>query len=363
MTREQLSHTPYVVILYKYIKEWQKQFQKPTTALPKTFKEKNQLRQQITKAMEEIRNHMHKQNGVAEESGDFSLENFEEAIKMVNTVLSPSGCIPISTETILVDSQVEQLERMISEKKNLNNTDFWLLVRSLKVFLEQNQNRLPVRSRIPDMISDSNRYIELQNVYRNKARDDRDSLRDILKEICLLNGYSIEKISENTLKTFCSNCHCLRLVRTLPIFQELEIDQHEDRALHLQNMVNSRCIDGNPEIEDLLIFFIMLRSVSRFYTTYTRYPGSDQVESDVLTLKNNFNQILTEFGCSASFPSKDDYLHEMCRYGGSELHSVSAFVAGAAAHEAIKLITSQYKPLDNLFVYSAIDSASSQYKW
>jgi amyloid beta precursor protein binding protein 1 len=42
------------------------------------------------------------------------------------------------------------------------------------------------------------------------------------------------------------------------------------------------------------------------------------------------------------------------RYGASELHAIAAFVGGVAAQEAVKLITHQYLPLNNTFVYNGI---------
>lgn len=50
---------------------------------------------------------------------------------------------------------------------------------------------------------------------------------------------------------------------------------------------------------------------------------------------------------------KDDYVHELCRFGGAELHSVSATLGGLVAQEAVKFITHQYKPINNTFIYDA----------
>ncbi len=55
---------------------------------------------------------------------------------------------------------------------------------------------------------------------------------------------------------------------------------------------------------------------------------------------------------------RDDYVHEVCRYGGAELHAVAAIVGGCAAQEAIKLITKQCIPVNNLFIYNTMKSES-----
>ena len=68
---------------------------------------------------------------------------------------------------------------------------------------------------------------------------------------------------------------------------------------------------------------------------------------------------MNEWGCGPL--NKDDYLHAVCRFGGAELHSVSAFIGGCVAQEVIKFITRQYKPLNNTLIYDAITSTTSTY--
>ena len=54
--------------------------------------------------------------------------------------------------------------------------NFWFICRAVKDFVEAQGTGggacLPLRGTIPDMFSDSERYIQLQNVYREQADDD-----------------------------------------------------------------------------------------------------------------------------------------------------------------------------------------------
>lgn len=61
--------------------------------------------------------------------------------------------------------------------------------------------------------------------------------------------------------------------------------------------------------------------------------------------------MLGEWGCGPL--AKDDYVHEICRFGGAELHSVSAMIGGLVAQEAVKFITHQYVPINNTYIYDA----------
>jgi amyloid beta precursor protein binding protein 1 len=350
MKSEDVSHTPYLSIIYRYLKEWQVENNKNDDDLPANFAEKQRLKHLIGEGMNHVRECLQSKD----EARDYPLENFEEAIKAMNQVLVASKYIPPETKRVLEDAKA------VSSDYPSRNKEFWLLIRALREFLCQSNGRLPLRGSLPDMTSDTNRYIELQNIYTNKSREDRESLAAIVKEMCIQAGQSTETVSENTLKIFCHSCHCLRLTRTQPIYEEYELDKHSARAARLREVITRSSLDGDLETDDL-IFHLMIRSVCRFYTQYNRFPGSEQVESDVLTLKNVFQGLWAEFGCSRL--CKDDFIHEMCRYGGSELHSVSAFVAGSVAQEVIKLITNQYTPLNSLLIYNAITSVTTAYEW
>jgi amyloid beta precursor protein binding protein 1 len=79
------------------------------------------------------------------------------------------------------------------------------------------------------------------------------------------------------------------------------------------------------------------------------------VEPDIGRLKNCVSKVLADCysGLSATI-IKDDLVHEVCRYGGAEPHALAAFIGGCAAQEAIKLLTKQYVPVDNLFLFNAM---------
>ena len=71
------------------------------------------------------------------------------------------------------------------------------------------------------------------------------------------------------------------------------------------------------------------------------------------------NRLLTDWGCGPIV--KDDFIHEMCRYGASEVHSVAAYIGGCAAQEVIKIITAQYVPINNTHIYNAIAATSGTF--
>lgn len=52
------------------------------------------------------------------------------------------------------------------------------------------------------------------------------------------------------------------------------------------------------------------------------------------------------------------YICFRCRYGAAELHTISSFIGGAAAQEAIKVITKQFVPFNNTYIYNAMKQSS-----
>ena len=77
-----------------------------------------------------------------------------EAVKAVNTALNRTH-IPEKVQKILNDDQCTHLK-----EKN----PFWVIARAVKEFVNKEGNgALPLRGSLPDMTSDSQRYIALQN--------------------------------------------------------------------------------------------------------------------------------------------------------------------------------------------------------
>ncbi|RWS26649.1 NEDD8-activating enzyme E1 regulatory subunit-like protein [Leptotrombidium deliense] len=352
-SRKDIAHTPYLILLYKYLKQWQQEKGMSDDCLPSNYREKSELKSIINEAMKKLKTTKMSENEIERE---LELENFDEAMKAVNKMLVPSNYIPKETKQILEHSLVSDVI-----KKKTRNNQFWLLVKALVDFISnKNDGCLPLRGSIPDMTADSERYIKLQKIYVTKATEDVYSLQVCLQEACNTFGIPCE-VSDNILKKFCKNAHCLRVVETSSIASEFCVNYEttNETMTKLRQTLSTSDLNGDGGNE--LIFYLMLRSVMRFVTLYNRFPGADEVEADINLLKCCFKELLNEFGFQNL--SKDDFIHEMCRYGGCELSSVAAFIGGCAAHEVIKLIIGQYVPVNSTFIYNAMTSTTATYNW
>ncbi|EDL11219.1 amyloid beta precursor protein binding protein 1, partial [Mus musculus] len=327
---EDHSHTPWIVIIAKYLAQW---YNETNGRIPKSYKEKEDFRDLIRQGI------LKNENGAPEDE-----ENFEEAIKNVNTALNTTQ-IPSSIEDIFND------DRCINITKQ--TPTFWILARALKEFVaKEGQGNLPVRGTIPDMIADSNKYIKLQNVYREKAKKDAAAVGNHVAKLLQSVGQAPESISEKELKLLCSNSAFLRVVRCRSLAEEYGLD-----TVNKDEIISSM---DNPDNE--IVLYLMLRAVDRFHKQHGRYPGVSnyQVEEDIGKLKSCLTGFLQEYGLSVMV--KDDYVHEFCRYGAAEPHTIAAFLGGAAAQEVIKIITKQFVIFNNTYIYSGMSQTSATFQ-
>lgn len=314
------SKVPWVVVLYKYFKIWSREHE---NRIPDLYKEKLELREMI-------------RNGMTAEE-----ENYEEAIKAVNSAFG-AGRISLNIQEIFNDDACV----------NLNNKSqpFWIIARALKDFIRDNNNGyLPLPGILPDMTADTESYINLQNVYRQQSMQDSDNVYRRCQEIVKELGISNDIISEKTVRLYCREAAGISIVRGSQIADEYEKTNRF-----------SAIVQGLETPGSLMEHYVALRSFDKFQTEYGYIPGDCNVESDTARLKIVTSKLLNEWGCHNSL--SDDLIHELCRYGGAEIHSVSAFIGGCASHEVVKMITEQYKPIDNTFVFNAISTETGTFK-
>ncbi|KAI8115121.1 Nedd8-activating enzyme E1 regulatory subunit [Lucilia cuprina] len=309
------NKVPWLLVLNKYYKQWQLENNGKN---PSNYKEKSQIREMIRKDM----------------SNDE--ENYEEAIKAVNTAFT-GGSIPSNLKSIFEDEACRNL--------NKQSKPFWIMAKALKEFIEKDNNGiLPLSGVLPDMTSDTESYINLQNIYRQQAMQDADNVyrkcQAILKEL----GLPLDCITEKTVRLFCKESSGLTVIRGSKISDEYE---KNNRVL---SVIDDIDVQGT-----LTEHYIALRAYERFLTECGNIPGDCYVENDTARFKSVACKMLAEWGVTQATLS-DDMVHEVCHYGGGEVHTISAFIAGCAAQEVVKILTNQFKPVDNTFIYNGITS-------
>lgn len=210
LSDEDHGHVPYVALLLHYLEEWKKEHD---GQVPQNYKEKTAFRQMVSKATRTS-------NAAGAE------ENFEEAVGAVLKSLNPPE--PNSAVKEIFKSPECVTVRQDSAR-------FWVIAHAVSLFYSK-YGVLPVPGAVPDMKARSADYIELQNVYKSKARSD---LAEVLESVRSLerNANRSTLIEEKDVEAFCKNAAYIKLVRGRPL-QVVQGDgsvQWGDRAKSIGN--------------------------------------------------------------------------------------------------------------------------------
>lgn len=308
------SHVPFIVLLVKQLQKWRAEH---GGKAPETRDEKALFKEQLREGQHE------------------NETNFEEAIAAAFKAWTPFA-VPYEVQSVLDDPK--------ARNPTADSADFWLVVAAIARFVEKH-HVLPLLGSIPDMNADTNTYVALLQVYQEKAVADAAEVASIVRELA-----PTRTISDDYVRHVSRNSLFLRVLRIRSLAQEY--DPATANAAELGEALSDP--EGN------LPWYVVLRAVDRFYAAHGRLPGwtNDQVLADVPLLKEQVEGLLKELSLDTSLVS-EAVVHETCRFGGSELHNVASLMGGIASQEAIKVITAQWLPINNTFIYNGINSTTT----
>jgi len=327
------SHTPYLVLLYKYLQKWRDE---KKSDWPKSYAEKRQIRDMIRDG---IRSNEH---GVKEDE-----ENFEEAIKNCNSAFTSTRVPGEILEILQKSTHITHLNQLSN-----SNAKYWCLVKALKEFVDT-KGVLPIRGTLPDMFSDSKRYIELQNIYSDLAARDIQTMSELVAK-CVNNAQlPAGFVSSDEVKIFCKNSFFLRAIEGHSLQDEMV-----PKNSRLNEALEASFENGGE-------LYLVVRVLNRFCNS-GRYPFSEQSggqtedSNDMQRLRTLSEQLIQEMGVNVSVPS--NYFHELMRCKLDDIHVVASVLGGVCAQEVIKLITRQFVPVDNVLFFNAMNQTTNTLK-
>jgi amyloid beta precursor protein binding protein 1 len=294
------GHIPYIILLLHYLEDW-----KSTHAgnLPSTFKEKTQFRDLV-------------RDGARMNNTEGGEENFDEACAAVLKAINPpsvgSGCKDMFNMPACTD---------LTE----NSANFWIIANAIKTFYKQH-SVLPLPGSLPDMKARSADYISLQNVYKSKARAD---VFEVLQTV-----RAIEKglgrrtpVPEAEIEQFCKNAAHVKVLTGEPLIHTRLYKPEVIKALDAS-------FDDPSALEPHLtpIFLALVQT--------------DDIDEATKAALNKL--------------AKGNELKEAQRAKHAELHNIASLTGGQVAQEAIKLITRQYIPVNNLSLFDGIHNSRSE---
>lgn len=194
-------------------------------------------------------------------------------------------------------------------------------------------------------------YIQLQNIYKAKARKD---LAEVVEKVRSIEQESKRGIliDEREIEAFCKGAASVKLIKGRPIKTASKPSETD-----WEDTAKSLCQELGDETSLLPIYlgFIAYDSV---------YPR-DQ-ESMLSHCKETVQQLQKESGATidteAVMERVEKVVGELARGKEGELHNISALTGGMIAQEVIKAITKQYIPLDNTCVFDGIVSKAGVFR-
>ena len=238
---------------------------------------------------------------------------------------------------------------------------------------------LPLPGALPDMKAQSSDYIQLQNIYKSKARAD---LADVLTIVRKLEKELSRPtpIEEKEIEAFCKGAQFVKLIhgrpirvaeatgdinwsdRSKPLSQEasdptsllpiyfafLALDRHQDDLSRIQNLRNApdplkEITSGHRIPSGAVLPLPNFVETAHFYTPKSQ-GGQDAAVFNPPPAQEFFDNVVKEL-------DRAD--------GVAELHNIAALTGGMVAQEVIKVITKQYVPVDNTCVFDGIQSKTA----
>ncbi|KAF9531366.1 hypothetical protein CPB83DRAFT_848913 [Crepidotus variabilis] len=296
------GHVPFVIILVRVLEEWKKAH---VGNPPSSYEDKKEFKKEILAMRKKI-----------------DAENFEEAESQAYRAWTPSK-VPSDIHALFSDPQVTNVTP--------TSAPFYHLVHALSRFVEEQPSKtLPLTSTLPDMKSSTDAYIQLQNMYKQRAEEEKE----------ILKGYLKVPVDADMVDAFVKNSHALKLLRGKRYGQA-----EENKVAFAENLQTS------PKAYAI---HLALSALSSF--------ASKQQQGAPLTPTE---EVLTSEAQALLPPGADlphefaDAVGEAIRTPTADLPNVAALLGGLVAQEVIKVITKQYIPINGYCVVDMIDMSTA----
>ena len=304
------------------------------------------------------------ENGARKNNAEGGEENFDEAaaavLKSLNSPSISGGLREVFNSPSCKDPTPE-------------SANFWVIAHAISKFYEEH-GLLPLPGALPDMKAIPAEYIQLQNLYKAKARQD-------LSEITTTVHKTNPKVDDKEIEAFCKGAQFVKLILGRPIrvaksTSESDIDW-TDRAKALSQ--------ESADPTSLLPIYFAFLALDRHYDELSRLerlrsgsnplekiPGGHRAPSGAILPLPNFAETahfytpkgdgekpFPRFDTAEARETFENVVKELERADGAELHNIAALTGGMVAQEAIKILTKQYVPVDNTCVFDGIQSRSA----
>ncbi len=226
-------------------------------------------------------------------------------------------------------------------------------------------------------------YLRLNEAYKLQATLDRAAFCAHLERAREAAGCDEKRpVSEGVIDRFLASCQSIKVMRYRPIAMELSARAAEDGAAaaaadpaagdgeaEAQGQYTSAVKEAVAELQMMgetnvsmcpALWAVMLRAADDFQCATGRFPGagaSPDLIADAAEVAKYAAVHAAGYGVADHVT--EEHAQEITRYGACEPHVVAATMGAVVAQEAVKLLTQQYVPVDNTFIFNGIATTAA----
>ena len=281
----------------------------------------------------------------------------------------------LNFQEAVANAYLAYTERDLILPENVDpNTKLGHLCSALQTFMQQ-ANRPPINGSIPDMTAGTELYVQLQRIYKEQADQDLAQMTRIVQQ----QSSQAVGVSQDDIANFCANVYAVGHFATRSLQEEYtQVTTNEEMVGDWKMALMD---PYEVPVHTPLLWYLGLRACHIFCKQEGRYPGVfvADVDDDAAACQKDAaalvaiyqQQVIPQYQLSDQ-TGGDGLLNptnvanicqELTRYGNAEIHAVASVVGGVASQEAVKLITGQYIPVDNTYIYNGIVSVGGVYKF
>jgi amyloid beta precursor protein binding protein 1 len=208
------------------------------------------------------------------------------------------------------------------------------------------------------MKAQSKVYVQLQNIYKTKARKDAAEVLEIVRKAP--NGQGIDSAE---VELFCKNAAFVKLINATG-----GLDggvESNDRLRKVASTYCSLCLCSGTK-GDLILILVIVEEFAKDETAEEMMMPTSLLPIYLALQATSYHKSVTKEDIMATITKgvpeaahSDRVMtsvQELLRAQGGELHNISALTGGMVAQEMIKVITKQYIPIDNTCIFDGISS-------
>lgn len=357
LNSEEFSHVPYIALLYQARHQLETELGRLLTS-----KDTALIKQRLN---------------VMSRSGCCNEDNFREALRETHRLFA---------QPRITDELAQAIHVLGARTLTAQDSVHCFLVQSLGEYLEK--HKFPPLESLPDMHSSSAYYARIQEIFRAQAHEEFEDFKRILHGKLTAAGLSLSHFPQDEIEIFAKRAACASTVTTSSLCAELRGECDATGECVRETLMFDRYED--PQ-QTPIVWYLALRAADIFFLERGRWPGdtdnasalthdADEVFAHMKALAQRLgledayieNRTETTSRMDTESPAGDGesavcvvtraHAEEVTRYGGMETHAISALIGGIASQESAKLLTNQYVPLQNTYVFNGIASVGATYR-